>query len=397
MIALPVIWSRVLPKKLYVYLLKELASLFFLSLLIFTFILVVSRLGRMADLVINKGVDLTDIVLLIFYSFPAYLTFTFPMAFLLSTIVVLGRLSSENEILALKANGINLRSLLVPFAVLGFAIFVVGVLNTTVLVSHAGDAFRNTVVTIAKKSISVEDKEGSFNDSIPEVVIFIEKVDKKNRDLSGIFISDDRDEGVRQTISAERGVVNLDTNTLDLSFSLRNGSVHRWEKVTDTYRTVAFRDYVFAMNLMNVLPRISEVRRRPHEMGLRELAARYRAATGPEKYDYLLDLYKKFTIPMAAAAFVLVGVPLGIRRRAEGRFSGVVYSLLIFVSYYVVTALTENIGGQFSISPLLVSITPNLLVAGVGLYLLKDLNTEEQTRPSGQWKTALESLIAKVK
>jgi lipopolysaccharide export system permease protein len=397
MIALPVIWSRVLPKKLYVYLLKELASLFFLSLLIFTFILVVSRLGRMADLVINKGVDLTDIVLLIFYSFPAYLTFTFPMAFLLSTIVVLGRLSSENEILALKANGINLRSLLVPFAVLGFAIFVVGVLNTTVLVSHAGDAFRNTVVTIAKKSISVEDKEGSFNDSIPEVVIFIEKVDKKNRDLSGIFISDDRDEGVRQTISAERGVVNLDTNTLDLSFSLRNGSVHRWEKVTDTYRTVAFRDYVFAMNLMNVLPRISEVRRRPHEMGLRELAARYRAATGSEKYDYLLDLYKKFTIPMAAAAFVLVGVPLGIRRRAEGRFSGVVYSLLIFVSYYVVTALTENIGGQFSISPLLVSITPNLLVAGVGLYLLKDLNTEEQTRPSGQWKTALESLIAKVK
>ena len=101
------IWSRVLPKKLYLYLLKELGSLFFLSLLIFTFILVVSRLGRMADLVINKGVDLTDIVLLILYSFPAYLTFTFPMAFLLSTIVVLGRLSSENEILALKANGIK--------------------------------------------------------------------------------------------------------------------------------------------------------------------------------------------------------------------------------------------------------------------------------------------------
>jgi lipopolysaccharide export system permease protein len=397
MIALSVTWPRLLPKKLYLYILRELGSLFFLSLLIFTFILVISRLGRMADLVINKGVDLTDIVLLIFYSFPAYLTFTFPMAFLLSTIVVLGRLSSENEILALKANGINLRSLLIPFAVLGLAIFVIGVLNTTVLVSHAGDAFRNTVVSIAKKSISVEDKEGTFNDSIPDVVIFIGKVNKQNRDLSGIFISDDRDEGVRQTISAERGIVNLDTNTLDLSFSLANGSVHRWEKASDTYQTVAFRDYVFAMNLMKVLPRISEVRRRPHEMGLRELTARYRAATGPDKYDYLLDLYKKFTIPLAAAAFVLVGVPLGIRRRAEGKFSGVVYSLLIFISYYVVVALTENIGVQYSISPLLVSITPNLLVAGVGLYLLRDLNTEEQTRPSGQWKTVLESLIAKVK
>jgi lipopolysaccharide export system permease protein len=396
-IALSVTWSRVLPKKLYVYLLKELGSLFFLSLLIFTFILVVSRLGRMADLVINKGVDLTDIVLLVFYSFPAYLTFTFPMAFLLSTIVVLGRLSSENEILALKANGINLRRLLVPFALLGLAIFVIGVLNTTMLVSYAGDGFRNTVVSIAKKSISVEDREGTFNDSIPDVVIFIEKVDRQNRNLSGIFISDDRDEGIRQTISAEKGIVNLDASTLDLSFSLNNGSVHRWEKATDTYRTVAFRDYVFAMNLMSVLPRISEVRRRPHEMGLRELAAKYRAATGAKKYEYLLHLYKKFTIPLAAAAFVLVGVPLGIRRRAEGRFSGVVYSLLIFISYYIVVALTENMGEQYNVSPLLVSITPNLLVAGVGLYLLKDLNTEEQTRTSGWWKTALGSLVAKVK
>ncbi len=397
MIPLSVIWSRVLPKKLYLYLLRELGSLFFLSLLIFTFILVISRLGRMADLVINKGVGLTDIVLLVFYSFPAYLTFTFPMAFLLSTIVVLGRLSGENEILALKANGINLRRLLVPFALLGLAISLVGMLNTAILVSRASDAFRNTVVTIAKKSISVEDKEGTFNDSIPDVVIFIEKVDKRNRDLSGIFISDDRDEGVRQTISAERGLVNLDVNTLDLSFSLKNGSVHRWEKATDTYRTVAFRDYTFAMNLMSVLPRISEVRRKPHEMGVRELAARYRAATGPEKYDYILDLYKKFTIPLAAAAFVLVGVPLGIRRRAEGRFSGVVHSLLIFISYYIVVALTENVGAQYGISPLLVSITPNVLVAGVGLYLLRDLNTEDRTRVPGQWKTVLESLFAKAK
>ena len=389
-------WHR-LHKKLYIYLLKELASLFFLSLFIFTFILVVSRLGRLADLVINRGVDLTDILLLVFYSFPAYLTFTFPMAFLLSMIVVLGRLSSENEILALKASGINLRSLLLPFAFLGLVIFMIGVLNTTVLVSSAGDAFRDTLVTIAKKSISVEDKEGTFNDSIPDVVIFIEKVDKKNRDLSGVFISDDRDEGVRQTISAERGIVNLDVNTLDLSFSLKNGSVHRWEKANDTYRTVAFKDYVFAMNLMKVLPYNPGLRRKPHEMGFQELASKYRAATGAEKYEYLLELYKKFTIPLAAAAFVLVGVPLGIGRRTEGKFSGVVYSLIIFLSYYILVALTENIGGQYNIPPLLISLTPNLLVTGAGIYLLKDLNTEEQMRPSAQWKLTLESLIEKIK
>lgn len=397
MVALSVIWARALRKKFYVYLLKELASLFFLSLFTFTFILVASRLGRMADLVINKGVALTDILLLVLYSFPAYLTFTFPMAFLLSTIVVLGRLSGENEILALRANGVNLRTLLVPFAFLGVVISIFGMLNTTALAARAGNSFRETLVTIAKKSISVEDKEGTFNDSLPGVVIFIEKVDKQKHGLSGVFISDDRDEGVRQTISAEKGIINLDVTTLDLSFSLKNGSVHRWEKVNDTYRTVTFKDYVFAMNLANVLPYHRELRRKSQEMGLQELITKYRAATGSEKYDYLLDLCKKFTIPLAATAFVLVGVPLGIRRRAEGKFSGVVYSLLVFVSYYVILAFTENMGAQYRISPFVVAITPNLLVAGAGVYLLKDLNTEEQARHPGRWKIVLESLVAKVK
>ena len=391
------IWPGSPWKRLYLYLFNELVSLFFLSLLIFTFILVMSRLGRIADLVINKGVDLSDILFLILYSFPAYLTFTFPMAFLLATIVVLGRLSSENEILALKASGIDLRYLLVPFGVLGIAISLVGVLNTTVFVSHAAEAFRDTLLDIAKKSISVEDKEGIFNDSIPGVVIFIEKVDRSNRSLSGILISDDRDEGVKQTISADRGIMNLDAGTLDLSFTLHNGSLHRWEKGSDTYRTVSFKDYVFAMNLMTVLAHNRELKRKPHEMSLHELMAKHQAATEDEQYDWVLEIYKKFTIPLAAAVFVLVGVPLGVTRRAEGKFSGVVYSLLIFISYYILIALTENTGRQYKISPLLITITPNILVAVTGVYLLRHLNTEEQARTPGPWRYVLEKLAEKVK
>ena len=159
--------ARFFRRKFYFYLLKELVLLFFLSLAVFTFILVMSRLGKMADLVINKGVDFKDIVLLIAYSCPPFLTFTLPMAFLLSTVVVLGRLSSENEILALKASGVNLMYLFVPIAMLGVAVFFAGFLNNSLLLSKSSDAFRTTLAEIAKKGISIEDKEGIFNDTIP--------------------------------------------------------------------------------------------------------------------------------------------------------------------------------------------------------------------------------------
>jgi lipopolysaccharide export system permease protein len=366
--------ASIFRRKFYGYLLKELLLLFFLSLAIFTFILVVSSLGKLADQVINKGVGLGDILLLVLYSSPKFLNFTLPMAFLLSSVVALGRLSSENEILALKASGINLRSLFVPVAILGFGVIVTGFLNSNLLLSRSSQAFHNTLANVIKKGFSIEDKEGIFNDSIKGVVIYIDKVDAKNKNLSGIVISDDRDEGIRQTITAEGGAVNMDTNTLDMSFQLKNGSLQRWEKSADAYRSLSFKDYTFSLNLGSLLPK--EWRKRPYEMDIKELQTALLYAPADAKYNLIIEIYKKFSVPFSIVAFALLTVPLGITRRAEGKFSGVVYSLVIFISYYMLSAVFENVGKIYQISPLLVCFAPNIVFSLTGVCLLTGLNRE---------------------
>lgn len=382
-------------RRFYVYLLKELLGLFFLSVGIFTFIMVLSRIGKLADLVINRGVEIKDIALLIVYSSPPYLTFTMPMAFLLATIVVLGRLSGENEILALKASGVNLRCLFVPVGALGCVVMIASLLNTNLLLSGSAEAFRNTLLNIAKKGISIEDKEGIFNDSIPGVVIYIDKVNTETRRLAGIIISDDRDEGVKQTITAASGAVNLDVSSLDISFLLESGAVHRWEKKTDSYRSLSFTNYIFSMNLMSVLPHNRELRRKPYEMSTRDLARARAQAKGAERYDLSLELYKKFSIPFASIAFILLAVPLGIRHRSEGKFIGVVYSLLIFISYYILVALIENVGRVYSLPALLVTFTPDLLFSAAGVYAVKRLNFEQQGIAVNLLKRISELQVAK--
>ncbi|OPY67528.1 MAG: putative permease YjgP/YjgQ family protein [Syntrophorhabdaceae bacterium PtaU1.Bin034] len=383
-------------KKFYLYLLKELLLLFFLSLSVFTFILVVSRLGKMADLVVNKGVDLKDIILLIAYSSPPFLTFTLPMAFLLSSVVVLGRLSSENEVLALKASGVNLKNLFVPVSILGVAVFFAGFLNSSLLLSKSSEAFRTTLADIAKKGISIEDREGIFNDSIPGVVIYIDKVDTKNRNLSGIIISDDRDEGVRQTVTAEMGTLNVDSKTFDLSFLLKNGSLQRWEKQQDTYRSLSFKDYTFALNLESLL-RKGDTRKRPYEMDINELRKAFSNAKDENKYDFALEIYKKISVPFSIVAFVLLTVPLGVKRKTEGKFSGVVYSLLIFIAYYILTAVTENVGKVYEVQPLLVCFLPNIVFSLAGIYLIVRINNEDQGRVFANLKRLWEPLFAKTK
>lgn len=386
------------PLKFNIYLLKELSYILFLSLGILTFILVLSRLSKIADLVINKGVGIKDIFALVAFSIPPYLTFTLPMAFLLSVIVVLGRLSTENEILALKASGVNLRWLFAPIAFVGLIITACGLFNTNVLLPQCSGLFKQTLIDVVKKGISVDDKEGIFNDTIPGVVIYINKVDTTKRSLSGVIVSDDRDKNVKQTISASKGFVNINPETFELNFLLDNGTLHRWEKATDTYRTVSFQNYTFAMNLSAMAPGAGVTRKLAYEMDHKELKSALATTTNPgDRYDLLLEIYKKFSLPLSSLAFIMLTIPLGVRRKVEGKISGMLYSLLLFVFYYILMAITDSFGKNLNAPPVIITFLPNAVIVVMGIYLLRSLNKEDHVTISQRLRYLWVYCLEKVK
>ena len=90
------------------YILREVFVMFLFSLIVFTFVLVTGNLVKLADLVINKGVDISKVGKLFLFLIPFLLSYTIPMSTLSATLLVFGRLSSDNEILALRANGVSL-------------------------------------------------------------------------------------------------------------------------------------------------------------------------------------------------------------------------------------------------------------------------------------------------
>jgi len=386
-----------LNKKIYLYIFKEIVQILLLSIFVLTFIMVISRIGQLTDLIINKGVEIKDILLLIVYSSPPYLTFTLPMSFLLSTIVVLGRLSTENEVLALKASGINLKYLFIPVVLIGFLISFLGVLNTVILLPNSGNLFRQTLINVVKKGITIEDREGIFNDNIPGVVIYIDKVDKDNKRLSGILVSDDRDRDIKQMISANRGIIHLDPVTLDLNFLLEDGNLHRWEKKKDIYRNLYFKQYTFSMNLEKNVPQNVPLRKRPYEMDTKELKKAMINASALDRYDIMLEIFKKFSIPLSSISFMFLAVPLGIRRRVEGKFSGILYSLLLFILYYVLMAFTENMGKTLGVPVFITSFMPNIVVILIGLGFLRNLNFEEYTTISEKIRHRWKGYIEKTK
>ncbi|HON73175.1 MAG TPA: LptF/LptG family permease, partial [bacterium] len=109
-------------KILDIYLLREVASPFIVGVLGFSLILSASLLFNLADLFVNRGVPLINIIKILLYEFPGVLTISFPVSALFATLIGLNRLVREGEITALRIGGIRLTRIFLPIIIFGIVV-----------------------------------------------------------------------------------------------------------------------------------------------------------------------------------------------------------------------------------------------------------------------------------
>ena len=68
---------------------------------------------------LSRNIGIFSVIKLLFYSLPQIVAFAFPFGALVGALMAIGRLSSDNEVLALQACGIPFSRILIPIAVLG--------------------------------------------------------------------------------------------------------------------------------------------------------------------------------------------------------------------------------------------------------------------------------------
>jgi len=112
-------------KTIYIYISKEFFFSFLVSFSFFFFIFFVNQLLLMAGQILEKHVPFIIVVKLIIYSLPAIIAIAFPFATLVGALMAIGKLSSDNEILAMECSGISLKKIFFPLFVIGiiFSLF----------------------------------------------------------------------------------------------------------------------------------------------------------------------------------------------------------------------------------------------------------------------------------
>jgi lipopolysaccharide export system permease protein len=109
-------------KRLHWYIIKSFLGPFFMTFFIVVFILLMQFLWKYVDDLVGKGLDFAVLGEMIFYAAFGLLPYAFPLAILLASIMTLGSLGENYELVAIKSSGISLLRIMKPLFVIAIII-----------------------------------------------------------------------------------------------------------------------------------------------------------------------------------------------------------------------------------------------------------------------------------
>lgn len=350
------------------YIIREIGSLFMLGISIFTLILLMGRLIKLTDLVISRGVPLSQVARMIGYLLPSFLVFTIPMAFLLAVLLAFGRLSSDNEITVMKACGISLVQLMPPVLVCALVAVLLTLAAGAFGVPWGNSAFKRLSFELLQQNIAVTIREKVFWDDIPGIVLYTEHYDDQSHTLQGVIIHDGRDSERPLTIFAADGFISGGSGKHDVRLTLNKGSIHSAGK-GDDYRLVNFGEYIMTIET----PGGSSASRNELDMGIAELwrQSQNGAVQLQTRLKASAELHSRLALPFASLVFAVLAVPLGMQNRRSGKSAGFSVSIAILLVYYILLSLLRTLAEKGALPPGLAIWSPNLFFLGLGWWLLK--------------------------
>ncbi len=403
------------------YIILEFIFSFIVSFLFFFFIFFVNQLLLLAEEILSKNVSLKNVFFIILYSLPAITSFTFPFASLVGSLMAVSRLSSDNEILAFQASGIQYKTLLVPLLVMGIVLSSFSFLIndyflplSTIKFSRLYRDILYSTPELELDSYSIKKYQnttlitGKVTKSTIHDMVIIDRTAHKNKriitasratlvpsslqkGISSILLKDvfsitpeNMQRGKFSYFFAESMLYNILLK--NISFSIKT-LTPREMSARKIYRGIIRKKRKLKQRKTDVNKKISLLRPVLWEEYSDMIQNGNNINTVHITYDkikklenthffdrslqiYTLEFYKKFSIPFACFLFILFAFPLSLYSRKSGRSTGFGIGLLVSVFYWSLLFAGQTFGIRMNISPFIAMWSPDILILCAGIVLM---------------------------
>ena len=354
------------------YVIREVIPPFLLALLVFTFVLIIPFILDLAEVMIAKGVPAVTILQLTFTLLPQALALTIPMALLIGLLVGLGRLSADREFVVMMACGISPYRLLHPILV--FSVICWGLTSWVMLraMPDSNQRFREISTEIAMNRAEGEVRPRVFFEDFPNVVLYVHEVPKNGQGWLNVMAADTSNPSTPVILMAKRGRMVIDREARTIQMVLEEGTRHS-TKLEDpaAYEVVKFDQTILSLNPESVFPRTGPARG-DRELRIEELQARAveLQVQGVSPHRQIMEIHKKFSVPVACFVFAVLGLALGASNRKDGKLAAFVLGIAVIFAYYVIMFMSESLTKGFWLPAWLSTWMPNILLGGAGILLL---------------------------
>ncbi|MDR1253057.1 MAG: LptF/LptG family permease [Treponema sp.] len=412
--------TRAVSPTIYRYILTETFFSFLIAFLFFFFIFFVNQLLLMAREILAKHVPLNQVALLVLFSLPGVIAMSAPFASLVGTLMTVGRLTSDNEILVMLSSGLSYKNVFIPTITAGIIISLLSFFANDVLLPAGTVQFARLYRRIVVATPALELEANSVK-RFKDTVIVTSTV--SGNTIGDVLIMDRTGDGERRLIMANSAELK-DAGKDGLSLELEGAFIHSSKEIVREDYDYASADALYYWvpqeDLLQAVASIS-----PREMSSRDvhqeiqkkiaeldvqlnerrnrilvqaltLEASLREGPGMEAWNrrnsllmnyqrevitlegmrrdrtlliYWLEYYKKFSIPFGAFSFIFLAVSLGFMAKKSGQTVGFIIGLLISVIYWALLLGGQTLGIRMSVSPFWSMWLPNVLALSIGIFL----------------------------
>ncbi len=365
------------------YLLAEILGPLGLGFLVYTFILLFQRLFQSAEMIIRRGVDPSTVGELLLLSLPYIIVLTIPMSLLFGILTAVGRLSSDSELVALRAGGISLMQLYRPIGLLSLALTILST-GLMVYVQPWGNArLEQLQHKIISQSISKIVQPRYFHDEWEGKTLYVFEQAPNDDRWHGVFLAHDRSASESQVTIAEWGEVTVDPSGERVALHLTNAYTHIVDLNHPDHYQLQFAKSVDVLLDDGFASRRRAEQRKPAK-GVRamQLDELFKVANNPaldSEWRNLakVEIHKKFSIPAACLVFGLFALPLGFSNRRGSKASGFALSIGVIMVYWLMINNFEEAARVGRLPAWFAMWLPNFSLILPGLFILGRRNRDK--------------------
>lgn len=351
------------------YIAAELFFPFSISFFVLTFVLLMTRILALADLLFQEGVGFWNIAHIL-TSIVLYLSgVTVPMAFLLGILLCFGRLTSDSEMIALRASGISLMRIIRPVFFFCVAVFCGAFYLQTTILPQADWQSTLSIKHLEQNALSLLE-EKKWVEGFGNAAIYVEELEADNCFKNIRIHQAVQDQRIPRMVYATSGHYTLNEKDRKIIFSLDNGYLEEPSEKKGSLMRIDFGNYTIEIELSQKVFR-PPVKDFAHLTSL-EISEQLRNKDlTPQEYkDLVFIRHSRLALAFACIVFFLLGVPLSVNMSTPDKSTNFSVAGFMALGWYLLM-LSGRAMALKGIIPVELGLwLPNIVLGGLGFLMV---------------------------